>query len=112
MVRVSEISGLTQARRLSEAGLMARELIAVTRDVPIEDVEVTLTIDAVGGVTDIPGRLARIRNERQQAAELERSASRAAADLAKALNQADVPLRDVGSILGVSHQRAHQLVTS
>lgn len=110
MVRVPEISGLTQARRLSEAGLMARELIAVTRDIPLDEVDVTVTIEAIGEVTDIAERLARIAIERQQAAELERHASLEAAQLAKALSDLDVPLRDVGAVLGVSHQRAHQLV--
>jgi hypothetical protein len=40
MVAIPAIDGLTQARRLSEAELMAKEYIAVTLDVPIESVDV------------------------------------------------------------------------
>lgn len=112
MVRVPEISGLTQARRLSEAELMARELVAVTENVPLGDVEVTLTVESVGDVSGIPTRLANIVAQRQQAVELERRASSEAVELAKALASVHVPLRDVGTVLGVSYQRAHQLVNS
>jgi hypothetical protein len=40
MVAIPAIDGLTQARRLSEAELMAKEYIAVTLDVPVESVDV------------------------------------------------------------------------
>ncbi len=40
LVEVPAIDGLTQARRLSEAQLMARELIAVTLGVPLSEVDV------------------------------------------------------------------------
>lgn len=112
MVSIPQLDGLTQARRLSEAELMAREYIAVTLDVPIKDVAVDVHVESVGSVKDIETRLATIEAERQKAAELERQATADAAQLAKDLAAAQVPLRDVGSILGVSHQRAHQLVKS
>lgn len=111
MVRVGGINGLTQARRLSEAELMARELIAVTLNVPLADVDVTVDVQAVGPITDLRERLDRIEAERKQATELERQATRDAAELARALVELNVPLRDVGTVLGVSHQRAHQLVS-
>lgn len=112
MVAIPELDGLTQARRLSEAELMAREYIAVTLDVPLEDVAVDVHVEKVGPVTNIEDRIAAIEAERAKAAELERQATAEAAQLAKDLAAAKVPLRDVGSILGVSHQRAHQLVNS
>jgi len=40
MIAVPEIGGLTQARRRSEVELMARELIAITVDIPVDDVHV------------------------------------------------------------------------
>jgi hypothetical protein len=111
MVRVVDINGLTQARRLSEAELMARELIALSLHVPIDEVGVTIDVQSIGPITDLRERLARIDSERRQSTELERQATRDAAELARALVQLDVPLRDVGTVLGVSHQRAHQLVS-
>ncbi len=108
MVHVPEVDGLTQARRLGDAGRMARELVAVTLDVPVEDVEVTVTVAPVEGI-DVATAVAAIRDERATAARLEREASDRAAALARELAGRGLPMRDVGAILGVSHQRAHQL---
>lgn len=110
MVRVPEISGITQARRLSEAPRMARELVAATLDVPLGEADVVVTIDDVGPMTGIQERLTRIADARERAAELDRTAGKEIAELAKELSRADIPLRDVGAVLGVSHQRVHQLV--
>lgn len=111
MVRIPELGGLTQARRLSEAGDMAREWIAVTLDVPLDDVAVDLAVAPVGGV-DVAAQLDAIRRERDNAAALERDALERTASLAKALADENVPVRDIGAALGVSFQRAHQLVNS
>lgn len=109
MIHVPEIDGLTQARRLVEAETMARELIAVTLGVPLDTVTVDIQVTNVADI-DIPTRLNAIRADRARAAELERAASADAASLARDLVSARVPLRDVGAILGISHQRAHQLI--
>jgi hypothetical protein len=111
MVSIPGLSGLTQARRLSEAGLMAREWIALALGVPVADVDVEVTVAAVGGV-DVSGRLGAIRAQREGAAVMEREAAAGAAQLAKDLADAGVPVRDIGAALGVSFQRAHQLVTA
>ena len=110
MVHIPEIDGLTQARRLAEAGDMAREYIAVTLDVDLAEVEVEVRVESVAGI-DVDARLKAIEDERARAKELERQASEAAASLAKDLAR-EIPLRDVGAVLGVSYQRAHQLVRS
>lgn len=91
---------------------MARNYIALSLDISDEDFEVDLTVEAVGTVTDIPGRLEKIQEERNKALAMEKHASSQVAQLAKELADSDVPLRDVGAILNVSHQRAHQLVSS
>lgn len=110
MVAVPEVDGLTQARRLSEAEQMARELVAVTTGQDVESVEVEVRVEPVDGV-DVQALLARIRADRAEAERLEREASEVARSLARDLVARDVPLRDVGMILGVSHQRVHQLVS-
>ncbi len=111
MVAIPEIDGLTQARRIDEAELMARELIAVSLGVALEEVAVTVTVESVG---EVPVRsiVERIESDRRAAAELERGASRRAIQLAKQLAAENVTVRDVGSILHVSYQRAHQLTTA
>lgn len=110
MVHVPEIDGITQARRLSEAEPMARELIAATLDLSLDRVAVDVTLEPMHGLEDLPARMANIASNRRKALELERQATHEAAELAKALVDLDIPLRDVGTVMGVSHQRAHQLV--
>lgn len=112
MVSIPEINGLTQARRLSEATDMAREYIAASQGVPLDTVSVTLSFAPIGEVDDVAERVASIVEERTKAAELERAASQHSKELARTLTAADVPVRDIGAILGVSHQRAHQLISS
>jgi ribosomal protein L12E/L44/L45/RPP1/RPP2 len=109
LVAVPEIDGVTQARRLADAETAARELIAVTLGVDVADVTVDVHVQSVDGV-DVARQLATIRTEREAASQLERHASAKAQELARDLAAKDVPLRDIGAILGVSHQRAHQLV--
>lgn len=110
LVAVPEVDGVTQARRLADVESAARDLIAVTLDVDVADVTVDVSVQSVDGV-EVARSLATIRTERQAATELERHASTKAQELARDLAAKDVPLRDIGAILGVSHQRAHQLVS-
>jgi len=110
MVHIPELDGVTQARRLSEAGRMAQEYVAVTLNVPIESVTVNVEVESVGPVKNIRARVSSIQTERAQAAELESKALAETTTLARELVSADVPLRDVGAVLGVSFQRVHQLV--
>jgi hypothetical protein len=112
LVDVPAIEGLTQARRLSEARLMARELIAVTLGVPLSEVGVEVSLGPIGGLTDLAERVGEIASDRAHARELEARAATASEKLARELVEAGVPLRDIGTVLGVSHQRVHQLVGS
>lgn len=111
MVEIPELGGLTQARKLTEVTLMAREFIAATLDIPIDSFEFELTIERVHEL-DIAARVARIQREKAQAAELERQANQEAQALARELAEQSLTVREIGVILGVSHQRAHQLLSA
>lgn len=111
MIHIPEIDGVTQARRLGEAELMAREYIAVSLDLKLSDVSVDLQLGDVEGVRDIAERVARIREEKAEATRLEAEAVKESASLAKDLVNANVPLRDAAEVLGVSYQRVHQLAS-
>ncbi|MDQ1113917.1 hypothetical protein QE418_003365 [Microbacterium testaceum] len=111
MIRIPEIEGLTQARRLSDADEAAREYVAVTLDVPLEDVQVDVKVAWIGDL-DVDRAMHEITEARTSALKLEREASECAVALAKHLAAKDVPLRDIGAIMGVSHQRAGQLVSA
>jgi predicted RNase H-like HicB family nuclease len=109
-VNIPELNIVTQARRLIEVEANAREAIAVTLDVPVdsETIHVTVAVDDI----DVTTRVERIREDRARAAELERAAATEATELAADLAGAGVAMRDIGSLLGVSFQRAQQLVTA
>jgi hypothetical protein len=111
MVSIPELDGLTQARRLGEVELMAREYIAVTTGTPLSDVTVDMTIE-VGDIHDAGAEAAHIRQEREEAARLEAQALAESKALAQRLAAEQVPVRDIGEILGVTFQRASQLVNS
>lgn len=107
LVHIDGTDGLTQARRFGEVETMAREYVCLVEDVPIEDV--TIGTVTVQGATDV---LAQANAERQQAKALDSAANRRIRDVARRLRSDSVPLAEIGQILGVSHQRAHQLVNA
>lgn len=107
VVYVREVDRVTQARNLAEVQPMARDLIAIMDGVDAESVELVVH-------TDMPGAAA---EHWQQAKELrevaERTTIQAAEEsrrAAKELADAGVTVRDIGQLLGISFQRAGQLV--
>lgn len=109
MVAIPAIDGLTQVRRLSEVEAMARSYIAVTLDVAPSSVEVGRTSIVVDNldVTAVAGDVAFLR---EVAAEKEAAAGQLIRSIALSLASSGVPLRDIGTILGVSHQRVAQVL--
>lgn len=111
MIAIPELKGLTQARRLSEVDTMAREWIAVTLDCEIDEVSIILSTTVVDGI-DVKQMFAEIEAGRDEAARMEAEVRAKSEAFAKQLADADIPVRDIGTIMGVSFQRAHQLVTA
>ncbi|WP_191282820.1 HicB family toxin-antitoxin system [Pseudolysinimonas yzui] len=109
MVAIPEVDGLTQARRLEEAPLMARDYIAVSLDVPIEEVDVAVAVIDVDGI-NILDAITKLEAERAEAEAARDQVAEDTRRLAQTLAGKKIPVRDIGAILGVSHQRAHQLV--
>ncbi|MHB8262835.1 MAG: HicB family toxin-antitoxin system [Acidimicrobiales bacterium] len=110
MIHVPEIRGLSQARRLSEADAMARSLIAITLNIPADSFDVDVEVERVGKV-QVADRTARLRAARETAIRIEHDVQTDAENLARDLANEGIPLRDIGDILGISYQRAHQLVS-
>lgn len=85
---------------------MARDAIAAVLDVPISQVKVE-----VRPVLD--ERLANVvlaaREARVTAQEAQLDAARLSSEATRALERAEMPLRDAGELLGMSHQRAAQI---
>ena len=109
LVYVKEVDHYTQARNLAEASLMAKDLTACVLDIPLDSVEVTLNVEVPE-----PAKAAASQAEAlfDQAATARRQAAAKSREAAEALRDQGWTLRDIGAALGVSHQRAHQLVNA
>ena len=106
-VRVPEVARTTQARTLREVESMARDLIAIMDNIPADsfDLDVALTLPA-----DVQAELDRSAELRDQAARSQAQAAQSARRAARRLRDQGLPLQDVGKALGVSFQRAKQLI--
>lgn len=111
MAAVPALDVITQARRYADIETAARELVAVVTDAPLSNVTVHIRLRDVDGIPNLGDTVADL-NTRAAAAEQERKDLQARkAALAQSLVKANVPVRDVGTLLGVSYQRAQQLAT-
>lgn len=107
LVRVLELDRATQARSARQVVAMAKDLIQLMTGEESPDVELTYLLpDAV------QAHLSRAETLRADEARARADAAYEIRQAAKTLHETGVPLRDVGTVLGVSHQRAHQLVKS
>jgi len=104
---VPEVGRTTQARTLREVEAMARDLVAIMDDIPADSfsLDVTLTLPA-----DVRAELDRSAELREQAASSQAQAAQLARRAARRLRDQGLPLQDVGKALGVSFQRAKQLI--
>ncbi|MGL5850473.1 MAG: hypothetical protein ACRCZD_06765 [Phycicoccus sp.] len=107
LVHVSEVDRHTQARTLREIEPMARDLVAVMLDVEPASVNIDVQVRLP---EDAAQHLDRARRLREEAAEANSAAARESRAAARALAGHGMPLRDIGAALGVSHQRAAQLL--
>ena len=108
MLYVPEVDRWTQARNLREIETMARDLIAVMEGVPTDSFN--LHVDLITP-EPVAAHLARSREFAEQAATARAAAAAESRAAARELHDVGVPLRDIGELLHVSYQRAHQLVT-
>lgn len=99
--------GVTQARHLGELAKMTSDLIAVLTDVDPTGIDVEFDIQLPEEVRD---HLERAGTLRETATLANKEAADEVRRAARQLHDSGVPLRDIGRALGVSHQRAHQLV--
>lgn len=99
----------TQARNLTEVEPMARDLIAVYLDVPADSFDIEVQIELPDPVRKHLDRARRLADEAAEALTNSAQERRKAALELKAIG---MTVRDIGAALGVSHQRAQQLLTN
>lgn len=107
-IHVPQVNRSTQARHVAEIEPMARDLIAIMDDVAPDSFDLTMSIKLP---KDAQEHIDAARELRQEADDLNRRATEESRIAARELAE-DMPLRDVAGLLGVSHQRVHQLVNS
>lgn len=108
--RAINMSDTTQARRLSEVRSQAIDFICTVTDVAPSEVQVNITIDVDG--IDVTAEAKKVAHNRELAARHATAAQAEARDLARHLAKHGVAVRDVGEVLGVSFQRAQQLISA
>lgn len=108
-ISVPDADGLwTQAKRLDQAEDMAREAIGAVLDLDDDDIEVRVEVELDDPVLD--EAVANVRNLRAEAERLQHEASEQMSEAVHLLrDKADLPMRDVAKLLGVSHQRVGQI---
>jgi hypothetical protein len=106
-LEVPEIGAATQARRLEQAEYMARDLIAAWLRVPADSFDVRVSVDIP---RDLVTTLDAARDAKARAQNAQTEASRAMRRAVGELCELDLPVRDIGQLLGISHQRAAALV--
>lgn len=108
-IEVPVIDAVTQGRWASEVEPMAREVIALQLDVSIEDVDVAIEWKLPGDASEHLNRSVELREEAVAANAASAHEARLAA---RSLHEAGLGSTEIGAVLGVSRQRAHQLVSA
>jgi hypothetical protein len=106
-VRVPEVQRTTQARSLREVEPMARDLVAIMDDIPVDSFRLNVHITLP---PDVAAELERSATLREEAARAQAQAAQLSRRAARRLRDHGLSLRDVGQALGVSFQRAKQLI--
>jgi predicted RNase H-like HicB family nuclease len=108
-IQVEELDGVwTQARRLDQVEAMARDAIALLLEVPEDSFDVAVRVELTDEMRTAIEEL-HVAKANAEAASAE--ASQVAQRTVRTLHdKARLPLRDIGQVLGVSYQRAHQLL--
>lgn len=107
LVRVPAVDRATQARNLREVDAMARDLVESMTDEPAASVELKVRVVLPNPARSHFERYAELAAQ-ALALQLEAAAEHRAA--ARDLAQQGLTYRDIGGAMGISHQRAEQLV--
>ena len=107
VAEVRELSAATQARGLGDLRVRVADMIATTIGCEPEDLDVDLQLTLPA---EVSADLERAHALREQAASAQHESAVAVRSAAGRLRANGVTVRDIGAALGVSYQRAHQLL--
>ena len=108
-ITVPSLPGVfSQARRLAQVPSMAREAIAMMLGINVADVgSIEVDVQPPEGVADL---LTEARQATAIADEASATATDARRRAARLLHEAGLPMREIGELVGVSHQRVSQIL--
>lgn len=109
VLEAPDVGAVSQTRRLDRAADEMREAIAHLAGVPEDEVDIEVIPVVPEEVRQAMRKAAVLRSEAQRA---NRDAAAEARRAARTLHAAKFTYRDIGAVMGVSHQRAEQLVKS
>lgn len=99
--------GATQARHLRELDSMVTDLVQIKVGNVEDEVQVDYTFVLPGSAQE---HLDQARNLRAEAERLQSEATAELRSAATELRESSLPYRDIGRLIGVSHQRVQQLL--
>lgn len=109
MVQCDQLpSALSQVRGLAKAGEAHREAIAFVSGLAADEIEVEVHAELA---PDLAGELAAAERLAEAARDALDAAGRKRREVARQLARQGVTVRDIGTLFGVSHQRARQLIS-
>ena len=109
VLECTEAGAVGQCKRLSQADAEMREAIAFQLGLPEDSFEIDLDVQLPEEYRQASERAKRLR---RQADQLSTEAAAAYRTAARTLADKGLTVRDIGTILDVSYQRAHQLVSA
>ncbi len=110
-ITVPSLSGLfSQAKRLDQVEATAREAIAMMLDT--DESSVGLIEVAVTPPAAVVNLMAELKKSVAVASEASHAAATTRRRVAQLMRDEGLPMRDVGELLGVSHQRVSQILAS
>ena len=108
-ITVPDLRGVfSQAKRLDRVEATAREAIAMMLDIDESEVgPIDVQVQPPAAVVELLDELHRSVSVAEEASA---SAARARREAAMLLSDAGLPMRDIGQLLGISHQRVSQIL--
>lgn len=111
LVHVPQVHRTTQARSLREVAAMARDLIMLMSEEGLEPQGVELAID-IRLPESVRKHIARAAELREQETHVRQEAAREQRAAVRELAEQGLTVRDIGTALGFSFQRAQQLINA